>query len=66
VIVNLVAYPKDASTALIMRDQIDPLSNIKPVLTSIVLFVPGLTVEIPTPAEIAAAVWTRAGRTLTA
>lgn len=65
-IVNLVAYPKDATSALIMRDQTNPLSNIKPVNTSIILFVPGLTVDPPTPAEIAAAVWARAGRTLTA
>ena len=65
-IANLVAYPKDATSALVMRDQTAPLSNIKPVLTNIVILVPGLTAEPPTPAEIAAAVWTRAGRTLTA
>jgi hypothetical protein len=65
-IVNLVAYPKDASSALIMRNQNDPLPNIKNVQTTIVLLVPGLSAEPPTPAEIAAAVWARVGRTLTA
>jgi len=66
VIVNLVAYPKDASTALMVRDQVDPLSNIKPVNVNIVMLVPGLEAVPPTPDEIAAAVWTRVGRTLTA
>jgi hypothetical protein len=66
VIVNLVAYPKDATTALIMRDQVAPLSNIKTVQNNIVMLVPGLAFVPPTPAEIAAAVWTRVGRTLTA
>jgi hypothetical protein len=65
-IVNLVAYPKDASPALIVRDQIAPLPNIKTVQTNIIMYLPWLAFVPPTPAEIAAAVWTRAGRTLTA
>lgn len=64
-IVNLVAYPKDASPALVVRDQAAPLSNIKNIQNNIVLFVPGLAAEPPTPAEIAEAVWSRIGRTLT-
>ncbi len=65
-IVNLVAYPKDASPALTVYDQNAPLPNIKTVKTTIVMLVPGLAFVPPTPAEIAAAVWARAGRTLTA
>ncbi len=64
-IVNLVAYPKDASPALTVYDQSTPVLAIKPVLTTIVMLIPGLGFVPPSPAEIAAAVWTRAGRTLT-
>jgi len=66
VIVNLVAYPKDATSALIVRDQVAPLSNIKNVQNDIIMYLPWLAFVPPTPAEIAAAVWTRVGRTLTA
>ena len=64
-IVNLVARANDATPNLVMYGQSLPLDNIKPVQYDLVLFVPGLTVELPTPDQIAAAVWGRAGRTLT-
>jgi len=65
VIVNLVAYPQDASPALTVYDQVAPLPNIKTVQTNITMYLPWLAFVPPTPAEVAAAVWTRAGRTLT-
>jgi hypothetical protein len=65
-IVNLVANPKAASSALVTYEQPAPQLVLKPVRTTIVLLVPGLEYVPPTPAEIAAAVWARAGRTLTA
>lgn len=65
--VNLVAYPKAATQDLTMYDQPMPVLYSNPIFNTIVMFMPGLTEVMPTPEEIAKAVWEyTGGRSLTA
>ncbi len=63
--VNLVANPKASTPNLTLYNQPTPVLVVKPVRTNIVLFVPGLTVDPPTPEQVAAAIWSYPNRTLT-